>query len=211
MIAQTFLPSSYYPEYFKADLELGTPHEFSFSSGLDLALHSFLGVRQNHLNQLSPSETYEPFISTFLEGIGLTLTGLSEEHLKGLYSNRIALFKLRGTQASLDLLANLHFGDSHSIRGLGFPQFRLNLYQLNAFRLTELPETGKWITYSINNNISPDLENTFLLNSRIFVPSHIKINIRRNFSSNKKGESIEKLRFPFSLTQRRIPCHISRK
>jgi hypothetical protein len=211
MITQRFVPSSHLPEYFKADIELGTPHEFSFSTAIDTALQSILLLRLSHLNELSPDGVSNDFIRAFLNGLGFNLAGFTDLQASRLYSNRVRLFELRGKLAGLDLLAKLHFDQFHSDLGLPFPTLGLNSTRIGFIQVSEVRKDRTWITYTLYDSVEPELIDSFLQNSEMFISKQIQIYIRPHNRAKKKPIKTNRLKTSFQLTPRRISCPIFQK
>jgi hypothetical protein len=217
MTTQRFYPSSYYPEYFKADIDLGGKHEFPFSTGLDHALYQFLCSHFLNLSMICEQGVEASFMKNFLLRTGFHLENLSEEQVRDLYYKRSDLFSLRGTLAGLDELAKIHFGQIHSHHGLPFKNQQIHEFQLTGNRISERSNTCRWITYRIESISDLRIVDTFLKNSELFLPRSIKIYIqmKKHETSiedlNRSLKEATRFKSSFRLYSRSIPCRTSLK
>jgi hypothetical protein len=171
-------PSSYYPDYFKSELELGTPHELPFSKALDQAIFRFLLNRLVQIHQLSPESLNEDFLKLHLHRFGFTLDHLCPQQVHQIYDSLSELFQLRGTLAGLDLLATCHFDEFDSFQG--HPSFHrqdLNLVKLYPTRVGFNDHQKEWIHYRLKQSNSPLLIQTFIKNATLFLPKSMQVSV----------------------------------
>lgn len=209
MITQNFYPSSYYPEYFKADIELGTEFEFRYSSELDSILHRFLISRFSHLDWIAGSQLSGEQARKTLNDLGFCVKGLSLHQINALYQSRFQLFQLRGTFAALDLLAQHYFTKFQSFQGLPLIKTRLGRIKLERVRLAQADDYRHWVTYVISGSVNPVLKDSFLKSSELFRPQTFKIHLStptEKLEDSDRKQPKGTFRNSFQLIKRRIPC-----
>lgn len=187
-MTQPFKPSSFYPDYFKEEIHLGSENELQFSKALDEMMNGFLIARCRDLSRYTPDTGILEAIQRYLGHLGFQLGGILPEKVTALYQRRMELFQLRGTWAGLDLLASFHFTSFDSQQGYPFEQKRFFKTKLSPFRILEQNHKNSQISYRLHQDESPQVIQTFLDNSFLFTPQNIKIVValpKQNLKSNK--------------------------
>jgi hypothetical protein len=210
MITRSFYPSAYYPEYFKADIGLGTRMELPFSKAVDQMLFSYFMVRMGQVQLTSPSNPPTSQVRIHLENMGFSLAGLNELQCHQLFQNRFQVFGNRGTLTGLELLAQSHFSSFSVGRGVPYRHPSPSPKMTDRIQLSEAEDQTHWISFRLYQEVPDQVVQTFLSNSRLIISQFIRVWVAQPYrqshpkNSNEAKKAGWNLAIPTRMTGRKI-------
>jgi len=174
-IRPSILPSSYYPAYFKLDMNIGLHNMNPLAKALDDIFLNYHRLMAGELTKISPDSFEGPKVKEILSGLGLLSEELDLKQTQLLYKKRLELFKSRNRIQSIDALAKVYFDHFKIQKGWPYEATRIQGQQLYSFRLLEPKLDQKVIFIRTEINHPEKLLEEFKKNCELFLPSTFRV------------------------------------
>jgi hypothetical protein len=205
LVRPSIRPSSYFPNYFKLDMNVGTIAVNPVVKALDNIMIDYYRHSNGRAYNMAP-ETYDLVkIQEILEGLGHKVDCLNEEQKRKLFLRRLEFNKHNNRIQSVSLMAKIFFDGAKVQKGWPYPIEKIGQNNVNKIRLLS-PKREQRIIF-VRADFQPDEEliNEFKYNCSLFLPKYYNIVVggpKKNIK--RKGPTQLRINDQFKILTRRL-------
>ncbi|MBI4403752.1 MAG: hypothetical protein HY537_06310 [Deltaproteobacteria bacterium] len=197
-------PSTYYPDYFKSDLGIGSELAHPIATALDNAFTEMLCLGECFAHSLQPLYWPEPKQREFLTLLGFRTENLDVDKCERLFEKHQQLWENKDRLEAIEQLASIYFGPTRIQRGRFFARSTVEGQTPFPLHLSDQQGCDRTVVVRLEQKHTSTVIEEFRSNAKLLMPDGFEIWVAPTVSVPEQLDNRINLGHPFALKQRRL-------